>query len=168
MWRDNIYIAIGSNKGDSLSNIKDSLELLKANKKVKLETVSSVYKTKPWGYENQDDFLNLVVKVSSSLSHIDLFNFLQSIEKQMGREKQVRYGPRNIDLDLIFYDDVVFHNEFLDIPHPRVCERDFVLIPLLEISKDMVHPESSKKLDTYVQSLKERFILEKISFEGLL
>jgi len=127
------YLGIGSNLGDRRKNIKRALEILKNTKGIKLEKVSKIYETEPVGGPPQEKFLNGVIKIKTSLSAPQLLKTLKRIEKYLGRKKTIRFGPRVIDLDILFYKDLVINRKDLKIPHPRCFERRFVLKPLMEV-----------------------------------
>jgi 2-amino-4-hydroxy-6-hydroxymethyldihydropteridine diphosphokinase len=133
-----VYIALGTNLGERLSNLRAAIESLPPDVKVVAE--SHVYETPPWGYEDQPPFLNMVVKAKTDLEPEVLLKYLKGIEVELGREKSIRWGPRLIDLDILFYDDLVIDTPPLVIPHPRLHERAFVLVPLGDIALDFVHP----------------------------
>jgi len=145
----NVFIGIGSNLGDREKNIKKALEYLRKNPHIKIEKVSSIIETEPWGYTSQPKFLNGVIKIKTILSPLDLLKFLQEVEKNLGRERKIKYGPRTIDLDILLYDDKIINSDQLKIPHPRMWEREFVLRPLLEIE-----PEIEKKLEELKKEIK--------------
>ena len=107
---------------------------------MRLLRASSVYETEPWGFREQPAFLNQVVQAETDLSPLKLLRFLKRLEKQLGRTETFRYGPRLIDMDILFYDRAVINTRRLQIPHPRLPERAFVLVPLAEIAPDFVHP----------------------------
>jgi len=134
-----IYIGIGSNLGDKEGNCKTAIERLSKNG-IAVKKISSPYRTKPWGVEDQPDFVNMAVKAETNVNPSELLTILKTIEKEMGRQDGVRWGPRLIDLDLLFYDDLVFSCDELAIPHPLLHEREFVLLPLAEIAAEFVHP----------------------------
>ena len=127
-----IYLSLGSNMGDREENINRALELI--GKQAIILKKSSFYETDPMDYEDQSRFLNIAVEIETALQPDDLLKFLQSIEKDMGREKMIRYGPRNIDIDILLFGNLECSTQRLTIPHPRMKERGFVLIPLKEIS----------------------------------
>jgi 2-amino-4-hydroxy-6-hydroxymethyldihydropteridine diphosphokinase len=133
-----IYLALGSNLGDRLTNLRKAIAILPP--KVQPDTQSSVYETEPWGYSDQPAFLNQIIKVNTTLDPFNLLVFLKEIEVKQGREETFRFGPRLIDIDILFYDDLVMETPKLTIPHARIAERAFVLIPLAEIAPDLRHP----------------------------
>jgi GTP cyclohydrolase-4 len=124
--------------GDRQGNLLQALQLIRA--RAFIEEVSSCYETKPVGHLEQPDFLNMTCLVTTELSPQDLLFFLKQIERQMGRQTSFRNAPRPIDLDILFYDDLILESPELIIPHPRMSERAFVLVPLAEIAADIVHP----------------------------
>lgn len=129
-------IALGSNIGDPKENLDLAIGLMREATEVR--EISSYYATKPVGYEDQPDFLNAICIVDSELPAMELLNMLQGIEKAMGRERTVKWGPRSIDLDLIQYGDLISKAEELTLPHPRAHERRFVLEPWHEIDPDAI------------------------------
>ena len=129
-----VYIALGTNLGERLDNLRTAIAALAPG--VLMLTKSHVYETPPWGYEDQPAFLNMVVKVETGLEPEPLLTYLKQIEAGLGREKSVRWGPRLIDLDILFYDDLVIDTPPLVIPHPRLHERAFVLVPLADVAPD--------------------------------
>ena len=133
-----VYIGLGTNLGDRGANLQHAIEALAP--KVSLCRASSIYETAPWGFTNQPNFYNQVLACETALTPIRLLNFLKKIEKDLGRVVNFRYGPRQIDLDILFYDDLMMRTGRLEIPHPRIPERAFVLVPLAEIAPELVHP----------------------------
>ena len=132
------YIALGTNLGERLENLRAAIEALAPD--VNVLAKSHVYETPPWGYEEQPAFLNMVVKAETDLEPDELLTYLKQLESGLGREKSVRWGPRLIDLDILFYDDLVIDTPPLVIPHPRLHERAFVLVPLADVAAEVVHP----------------------------
>lgn len=130
-------IALGSNVGDTLENLQEAVSLLEANG-CKILNCSSLYVTEPWGYADQDDFLNGAVLIETERDPFALLKLTQSIEAEMGRKKLFINGPRNIDLDILDYEGETIHTENLVIPHPRIKERLFVLTPMNDIVPDWV------------------------------
>jgi 2-amino-4-hydroxy-6-hydroxymethyldihydropteridine diphosphokinase len=141
-----VYLGLGSNIGDKVAQCLRALEELSTSDHNHLHAVSSLYKTEPIGYKEQDWFINCVAEVSTALPPRPFHAFLQGIEKRMGREKTVRMGPRIIDLDILFYGNEVLDEADLIIPHPRLHERGFVLVPLAELVPDLLHPVLKKTI----------------------
>ena len=139
-----VYLCLGSNLGDREANLSQALLLL--SPKVIVRKVSSVYETRPVGYEEQPMFLNLTCQVATSLDPEELLRLVKDIEANMGRKPDFRNAPRLIDIDILFYNARVIKTEGLTIPHPRLAERAFVLIPLSEIAPGLVHPELGRKI----------------------
>ncbi|OGO11952.1 MAG: 2-amino-4-hydroxy-6-hydroxymethyldihydropteridine diphosphokinase [Chloroflexi bacterium RBG_16_47_49] len=139
-----IYLSLGSNLGDRLANLRTAISLLPP--KIQTQAHSSVYETEPWGYSDQPAFLNLVTKANTPLDPFDLLTFLKEIEVSIGRQETFRFGPRLIDLDILFYDDLVLDTPKLTIPHPRIAQRAFVLVPLAEIAPDLLLPGLGKTI----------------------
>lgn len=133
-----IYLALGTNLGERETNLQKAIESLAL--KVRVIRKSSIYATPPWGYTDQPEFLNQVIEVDTTLQPLPLLHLLKSIEAEMGREETFRNGPRLIDLDILFYGSEVVEGEIITIPHPRLQDRAFVLVPLDEIAPDFVHP----------------------------
>lgn len=133
-----VHIALGSNLGERLQNLARARELMSGF--VRIDAVSSVYETPPWGVIDQPRFLNQVLRGSTPLAPLHLLNQLKRIEREMGRVKGERYGPRIIDLDILLFGDRVIDYQRLQVPHPRMLERAFVLVPLAEISPDLIVP----------------------------
>jgi len=130
---DTVFLGIGSNLGNRKKNIELAIEKLRALKKTKVVGISRVIRSKPAGGLAQPDFLNGAVKIKTRLSPVTLLRELKNIEKDLGRIKTVRNGPRPIDLDILLYSDRIIQRPGLMIPHPKMFEREFVLKPLLEI-----------------------------------
>jgi 2-amino-4-hydroxy-6-hydroxymethyldihydropteridine diphosphokinase len=139
-----VYLALGSNLGDRLANLKQAISSLTPQLEVKAK--SQVYETPPWGYENQPKFLNQVIKAQTYVDPEPLLKHLKRLEVALGRKESFPNGPRLIDLDILFYDDQVLNTPSLVIPHPRLQERGFVLLPLMDIDPDLVHPVHKKSV----------------------
>ncbi len=134
-----VFISLGTNLGDRLLNLRTAISLL-ASDGCQWVALSNIYETPPWGYLNQPAFLNMVGWAHTLLSPQALLEKLKETEVSMGRTPTFRWGPRLIDLDILFYDDLILDTPPLLIPHPRLHERGFVLIPLLDIAPHWVHP----------------------------
>lgn len=139
-----VFIALGSNLGDRSKNLKSAIDGMKPA--VQPVICSPVYETPPWGYLDQPKFLNQVVQAETDLSPVQLLDHLKGIEKQLGRVETLRNGPRTVDLDILFYDDLVFDSPYLKIPHPRLVGRAFVLLPLAQIAPDLRHPQEGRTI----------------------
>lgn len=139
------YIALGSNIGSNLGNpqkiVKNAMDLLGEIRETEVLARSSLYRTAPIGYADQPDFINACVKVETRLTPRQLLAELQKMEKQHGRERKIENGPRTLDLDMLLFDEVQQDEHGLILPHPRMHERAFVLMPLLEIAPDVTIPE---------------------------
>jgi 2-amino-4-hydroxy-6-hydroxymethyldihydropteridine diphosphokinase len=136
--KERIFLGLGTNLGERETNLQEAKDAL--SPQVKALRESPIYVTPPWGYEDQPDFLNQVIEVRTRLEPPALLSCLKSIELALGREKTFRYGPRLIDLDILFFGQRVIQEENLQIPHPRLHERAFVLVPLHDIAPDFIHP----------------------------
>ena len=147
------YIGIGSNLGSPLENCQRSIALLEEHPRIKVIARSSFYETEPVGPTNQNWFLNAVAEVSTELEPIPLLEGLLEIEGSMGRIRNEKWGPRIIDLDLLLYEGRVLKNSRLEIPHPEMTQRRFVLAPLAELAPDLVHPLEKKTIQQLLSEL---------------
>lgn len=138
------YLGLGSNIGDREKNIGRAVGRL--SEKLTVEQVSSIYETEPMGYQAQPWFLNAVCRVSTRLTPFNLLRIVKGVESELGRAPSFRNAPRIIDIDILFYEDRVLETEELIIPHPRIAERLFILVPLAEIAPDLVHPVVQKTI----------------------
>ncbi|QWR78001.1 2-amino-4-hydroxy-6-hydroxymethyldihydropteridine diphosphokinase [Candidatus Magnetomonas plexicatena] len=146
------FISIGSNMGDRAANCSKALELLNSGD-VAVKAVSSMYETKPWGIASQPDFINICVEIETTQQPAELLTTLKEIEKTMGRKDSARWGPRIIDLDIVFYGQEIIKTESLQIPHPHMHEREFVLKPLSELAPRMLHPILNKTVEELLRQL---------------
>ena len=133
-----IFLALGSNVGDKKDNIQKAFDFL--SEKISNIKMASIYESKAMYYQNQDDFLNTVIEGYTDLSLDELLNFTQNVESRVGRVFRFKNGPREIDIDILFYDDNINSDSRITVPHPLIQERDFVLSPLSELAPDFVHP----------------------------
>jgi 2-amino-4-hydroxy-6-hydroxymethyldihydropteridine diphosphokinase len=154
------YIGLGSNIGDKSDNIKRALERLDQFDGLKVVKASSYYETEPVGYEDQDWFVNAVAQIDTVLSPKQLLIVFKKVEKLIGRKDRIRWGPREIDLDLLFYDQMIIDIPNLIVPHPRLHERAFVLVPLAEIAPDLVHPVIKKTIAELLAELQSQKIVK--------
>ncbi|MCI0502432.1 MAG: 2-amino-4-hydroxy-6-hydroxymethyldihydropteridine diphosphokinase [Fusobacteria bacterium] len=128
------YIGLGSNMGDRIGYLDSAVRQLNYNQDIEVLDLSSVYETEPFGYTDQDSFLNMVVKIKTSLDPLSLLKYCNYIEGNLFRKRDVRWGPRTIDIDVLTYGDIKYQDEVLTIPHPGILERAFVMIPLLDVA----------------------------------
>jgi 2-amino-4-hydroxy-6-hydroxymethyldihydropteridine diphosphokinase len=150
------FVSVGSNLGDKIENCQKGINGLLADGRSVLVRSSSFYRTSPVDYEDQDWFVNLVVKIKTTLNPFDLLDKLRDIEKEVGRKTStVRFGPRVLDLDIIFYDDQVIQTHTLEIPHPRMHKRRFVLKPICDIEPSMMHPLLGKDMRSLLDGLRD-------------
>lgn len=139
------YIALGSNLNDPLEQTNQAIAALKQLPETVVSDISPFYRSKPLGPQDQNDYLNAVIKLTTSLTPIALLDHLQAIEKSQGRvRKENRWGARTLDLDILLYDDLVINTERLTIPHYHMKKREFVLYPLFDISPDLILPDNDK------------------------
>lgn len=136
-----------------------------ASGQISLLEQSSFYHTEPWGYRNQDDFINLVIKIKTSRSPFDLLSCLQDVEKKLAKKLDIPWGPRTIDLDILFYNNAIVESTHLTIPHSFVCQRGFVLYPLEEIAPSLIHPVHQQTISQLLGSLDDDKRVTKIAKE---
>ncbi|NWG04957.1 MAG: 2-amino-4-hydroxy-6-hydroxymethyldihydropteridine diphosphokinase [Syntrophaceae bacterium] len=157
-----VYIGIGSNVGDKIHQCERAIsEILKVDSHTLLAK-SSFFKTQPVGYTSQDWFVNSVIKIETNLEASELLQALKNIESQLGRKETFRWGPRAIDLDILFFDDIKIQTKEIQIPHPLIQDRQFVLIPLAQIDQHFVHPIFKKTVQELLDNLKEDQGVEKL------
>ncbi|MDX1911980.1 MAG: 2-amino-4-hydroxy-6-hydroxymethyldihydropteridine diphosphokinase [Saprospiraceae bacterium] len=142
----NVYLGLGSNIGDRAANLRAGMALL--DKEVgKIAKKSHLYETQPWGKTDQDPFLNQVIMLNTSLDPRELLEKITRIERELGRERKEKWGPRTLDIDILLYGKRVVRDKGLEIPHPEMHKRGFVLAPLMEIAPDLEHPLLHKQID---------------------
>ena len=158
-----IYLLLGSNVGDKKANLKDAISLI--HKQIgKIIQQSSVYETEPWGFEDVSFFLNQVLMVDSSLQPAEALSEILQMEKKLGRERtEKQYASRIIDIDILFYDDLIIQTENLIIPHPLMEKRRFVLTPLNEIAGDFIHPVLQKTIKILLAECEDKLKVKRIS-----
>ncbi|TWI53200.1 2-amino-4-hydroxy-6-hydroxymethyldihydropteridine diphosphokinase [Halalkalibacter nanhaiisediminis] len=150
------FIALGSNIGDRAGYLEQGIALLADHKDIELIKRSSIYETEPVGYVEQQSFLNMVIKVQTSLYPSELLAVTQSIELQCGRKRDIRWGPRTIDLDILLFDQENMEVENLTIPHPRMWERAFVIVPLMELEPNLYVEQRGQSLQEVYDELPDK------------
>ncbi|HIE57759.1 MAG TPA: 2-amino-4-hydroxy-6-hydroxymethyldihydropteridine diphosphokinase [Anaerolineales bacterium] len=146
-----VYLSLGSNLGNRIGNLQEAVRRLPPS--VTVLAQSPVYQTKPWGYTKQPNFLNQVIFGETSCTPEELLTQLKAIEIRIGRKPTFRYGPRVVDLDILFYGDQIITLPNLEIPHPRLYERAFVLVPLNDLAPDLRHPVSGQTIHEMVTQI---------------
>jgi 2-amino-4-hydroxy-6-hydroxymethyldihydropteridine diphosphokinase len=142
----NVYLGLGSNVGDRAANLRAALEGI-SRFVGKVARKSHVYETQPWGQPDQEKFLNQVVMANTALDPRALLEAVSRIERELGRERREKWGPRTIDIDILFYGRRVVRDKGLEVPHPELHKRAFVLVPLMEIAADFEHPVFKQPID---------------------
>lgn len=166
------YLGLGSNMGDREAYLKKALKLIEKEKDIEIKKVSNIYETEPWPKqeiingrplekEEQNWHLNQVIGVETSLKPKELLKRMQGIEKKMGKKKKITWGSREIDIDLLLYDDQTIDTQDLKIPHPYMHQRQFVLVPLLEITPNIKNPKSKKSFREYLNQIPEEYTVRK-------
>lgn len=151
------YLSLGSNIGDKKKNLNNALARLHDHDKIDVTGVSSFYRTEPQNFTDQDWFVNAAVKIKTQLSPEGLLTALKDMENSLDKDgKPFRFGPRIIDLDIVFYDDLVLKTQHLEIPHPRMHERCFVLIPICDIGAQTIHPVFKLRSDELLQKIEKQ------------
>lgn len=161
---NNVYLGLGSNLGNKSANIKSAADFFLWDKRFENVASSSLYLTKPYGKREQEDFLNSVIKFETKLSLDVLFTVTKELERRIGRHKREVWGPREIDIDILLFGDLIHEDENLSVPHKDLLNRDFVIVPLLEIDSEIIHPIEKKKINSFLSLLKDKYIIDKINF----
>ena len=158
---DLIFILLGSNLGDRHSNL--NYARLEIGRLIgKIITTSSIYKTAAWGQMEQPDFYNQVIEIRSALSPEKMLSIVKNIEKKAGRVREEKWGPRIIDIDILFYGDYIIASDTLVIPHPHIPDRRFTLLPLAEIAYDFIHPVNKKSVNQMLDACTDKLAVEKL------
>ncbi len=160
------YIGIGSNLESPAENCLKAVERLNTHPNLTLIARSSLYQSEPFGITDQDWFVNSVVQLTTSLSPEELLRACLSIEQAMGRTRTKKWGPRIIDLDILFYDDLILKQEGLEIPHSGIAERSFVLAPMNEIAPEFIHPKLKKSIQTLLMEIPNPQQVNRLSSDG--
>lgn len=158
------YLLTGGNMGDRTANLQEAARLIN-ERAGKVVALSSVYETKAWGNTSQPDFLNQVLIIETALPATVLIEKLMEIEQAMGRLRQEKYGPRQIDIDILFYNDEIIRTATLTIPHPRLHLRNFTLEPLYELSPHLIHPVLGKTIAQLLTESPDTLNVKKFSAE---
>jgi 2-amino-4-hydroxy-6-hydroxymethyldihydropteridine diphosphokinase len=156
--RQRVYLSLGSNLGDRVKNLKQALTAL-ACERLTTKRVSSFFETEPVGYREQPWFLNIAVAAETLLSPEDLLRRCLDVERVLGRVRDIQGGPRTVDIDILLYGDRIIKGETLVIPHPRMAERKFVLLPLSEIAPSAIHPVLGMTVDALLAACPDRSIV---------
>ena len=154
-----ILLGLGSNLGDRFNNLNSAIEAF--TPEIMVQTISTTYETQPLYVTQQPEFLNLLVRATTTLSPISLLDLIQTLEIELGRKPSVRFGPRVIDVDIIDYNSLILNLESLTTPHPRLHERLFVLRPLIDIVPNWIHPRTGKTVQQLIDSLSDPGIVKK-------
>jgi 2-amino-4-hydroxy-6-hydroxymethyldihydropteridine diphosphokinase len=148
------YISVGSNMGDRLQNCRKGIEALTEADNSRILAQSCIYKTEPVDYEDQNWFVNMVVKLETAFDPFKLLDHIEQIQRAAGRIRDsIRFGPRILDLDIILYDDRIIESERLVVPHPRMHKRRFVLKPICDINPSVIHPVLKKEMQILLEEL---------------
>ena len=141
-----VQLSLGSNLGDRVGYLQQATSLLNASEKINVVATSSFYESEPWLMNSENWFVNAVIQISTTFTPEELLSECQRIENQLGRKRIVTgvYTDRTLDIDILFYDDLIINTERLTIPHRNFCKRAFVLVPMLEIAQDFIHPVYKK------------------------
>ena len=150
------YIGLGTNMGDREAHLRDAVLELKAMPENEIVSLSSIYETDPVGYLDQGKFLNLVVCLHTELDAQSLLAACMEVEQKLGRKREIRWGPRTIDLDILLFNQENIVTKNLIVPHPRILERAFVVIPLVEIDKDIILPNMEKPIREIMDDIPDK------------
>ena len=165
MYPTNYYIALGTNVGNYKNNFIAAIREL--NKLGQISKIANIYKSKPYGYLYQNYFYNSVLELKSKMMPMQLMKNIQLIEKKLQKNKRIINGPRKIDLDIIFWGKKKLRNHNLYIPHPRAKERDFVLLPLIDLDPFFRDPETQLTIKDLLNSLKDHYVIKRLGYSNL-
>ena len=155
-----VFISVGSNLNDRHGNIRWALDIMTSF--FRLDDISSLYETEPWGWKHQGWFINAVITGGFREDPLELLKLLKDVESRMGRTVGIQNAPRPIDLDIIVFEKLIVSTNELTIPHPRVTERKFVLLPLKDVLPDFIHPESGKHIDQLIRECPDQSMIYRI------
>ena len=159
-----VFLALGSNKGEREEYLKNALLALESDSEVSIIARSSIYETRPYGNIPQKNYFNGVILIETSYSPDEIYLLIKKIEKEVGRTDSVRWGEREIDIDIILIDSLIFENKNITIPHKEYDLRDFVLVPMCEIDSELTDPKTGIRLVDKIESLTEKYIIDKVNF----
>jgi 2-amino-4-hydroxy-6-hydroxymethyldihydropteridine diphosphokinase len=160
-----VYVGLGSNVCDRRAFLSDAVRQLNALPGSVVRQASSIYETEPLGFKDQEDFLNLAVELETSLEPMELLNATKQIERRIGRCGEARWHPREIDIDILLYDQLIFRSARLFIPHREMLNRKFVLVPLSEIAGSVIHPLEKMEVQTLLRRCSDNSRVTKTGFE---
>jgi len=166
VYQTDSVIALGSNLGNSIYNLGCAIKELR--KFGYISKIADVYISEPYGYKYQDNFYNTAVLLKTNKQPLELINIISQIEKKLKKNKRIINGPRNIDIDIIFYGKNKYFFSNLIIPHPRAKDRDFVLLPILDINPFIQHPTEKKSIKALSDKLQKKYIIKKLSYRNLI
>jgi 2-amino-4-hydroxy-6-hydroxymethyldihydropteridine diphosphokinase len=156
-----VYLLLGSNEGDRQQWLRDAVREITTHCGP-VRNISSLYETAAWGLEDQPDFLNLVMQIETNLTPQTLLERIQAIEHKLGRQRQLKWGQRTLDIDILFYGQEIIQNETLKVPHPYLQDRKFTLMPLQEIAPEWIHPVLKKTITTLLQLCTDKLQVQNI------
>lgn len=159
-FQNKVYLSLGANIGDKESFLINAIIHLNNLEKLKVNRISKIYETKPMGEDNAENYLNGVVECITNYSPAELLEQIKNIEKIIGRKERRRWSSREIDIDILLIDDLIYSDEKITIPHKGLTERDFVLLPLLDLISDKKHPALNKNFSDIYDSLNKRFVIK--------
>jgi 2-amino-4-hydroxy-6-hydroxymethyldihydropteridine diphosphokinase len=161
-----IFLGLGSNLGERLINLKNAVEKINELNSCNVVSSSSVYESSPYGNIEQPNFYNSVIEIESGLSHQELHKNIKEIEIELGREAtENKWAPRIIDIDILFYNQLIYKEDYLIIPHPEILKRDFVIVPLVEIDCEFIHPVVDIRLSEIDMTNIKKYILNKLNYK---
>jgi len=158
--KNRVFLGLGSNIGKKRNNLINAIRLINQQENIEVHDISKFYSSPPYGFEEQESFINCVIEIFTDLSPQELIKILKNIEKKLGRKPTFRWGPRVIDIDILFYEDFIVEEKDLIIPHPDIQNRAFVLVPMAEIDSEFIHPVFKKTIYQMMNELDLREILK--------